>query len=140
MHDPTITNYKLNEKKFNARVAKFRQSDDLVALRDELALCKGLIEDRLNSANTAAERAASLPLIRDLLTTLGTLVKGQRAYELQAGEVLTKDALRKFAAEVTRIIIDELGNLPDWESIADRVCGRLASVIETANNDESNQP
>lgn len=75
MEDQTVTNYKLNEAKFNARVAEFRQSDDLVVLRDELALCKGLIEDRLNSATTPAERAASLPLIRDLLTTLGTLVK-----------------------------------------------------------------
>src|SRR5262249_25090968 len=115
MEDQTVTNYKLREAKFNDRVAEFRQSDELVTLRDELALCKGLIEDRLNSATTPAERAASLPLIRDLLTTLGTLVKAQRSYELQAGEVLTKEALRKIGADVTQIIVDELGNMPDWD-------------------------
>jgi hypothetical protein len=130
----------LNESKFNARVAEFRQSDDLVALRDELALCKGLIEDRLNAATTPAERAASLPLIRDLLTTLGTLVKAQRTYELQSGEVLTKDTLRKIGAEITQIIVDELGNMPDWDAVADRVCERLASVVETANNSASEFP
>ncbi|HZZ27970.1 MAG TPA: hypothetical protein VFE46_08185 [Pirellulales bacterium] len=126
-----VTNYKLNEAKFNARVAEFRQSDNLATLRDELALAKSLIEDRLNSAN---DRAACLPLVRDLLNTVGALVKANHTQELAAGELLTKDAVRILIKEVVSIVTDELRDIPGWEEIMDRICARLCKTVETANN------
>ncbi|HZZ29614.1 MAG TPA: hypothetical protein VFE46_16575 [Pirellulales bacterium] len=133
--DVSVTNYKLNEARFNARIAEFRQSDTLTTLRDELALAKSLIEDRLNAAATPAERAACLPMVRDLLNTVGALVKAHRAYELQAGELLTKDALREFAKETVTIITDELRGMADWELIVDKICDRLSNSVENANNE-----
>jgi hypothetical protein len=55
------------------------------------------VVNRLNAVNTLAERAACLPMVRDLLNTVGALVKAHRAQELESGELLTKDALKRLA-------------------------------------------
>ena len=134
MEDSTVVNYRLNEQKFNTRVLEFRESTDLATLRDELALCKSLIEDRLNFTNTPAERAACLPTIRDLLNTLSKLASAHRTHEIESGELLTKDALRRFANEVIQIIVGELSGLTGWEEIVERVGSRLSQAVENANN------
>src|SRR5438094_1397728 len=126
------TQYKLNEARFNDRVAEFRAAPTrLSTLRDELALAKALLEDRLNAAGTPAERNASLPVVRDLLGVVANLSKQCRAAELEAGELLGKDALRRFITAATKTIADELsGRFDGWEDSVELIASRLVAALE----------
>jgi hypothetical protein len=135
--DPTAQSYKLNEARFQSRVAEFRaMPTKLSTLRDELALAKALLEDRLNAAGTPAERNQALPVVRDLLGVVASLAKQCRAAEFEAGELLGKDALRRFITAATGIIADELeGRFPGWEDTVDEIAARMMAALESTVNE-----
>jgi hypothetical protein len=127
-------NYRLAEARHNARLAEFRAAGNLTSLEDEIALARTLIEDRLNSAASPAERAGALTMIRDLLAVLGNLCKAHHIRQQQDGELLAKPALEQLGRVMVDIVADELSPIEGWEEIVSRIADRLATAIAGANN------
>jgi len=126
--------YRLHEVKYGARLAELKSSPALDSLADEIALCRAMIEDALNGG-----KANSAPLVRDLISVLASLVKVHRQQRVEDGVVLERSALARFTAAVVEVVADELHGLPQWESVIDRITGRLSEAIERLDNKPSEQ-
>src|SRR5690606_35837528 len=106
--DQAAGNYRLAEARHNARLAEFRTAANLTSLQDEIALARTLIEDRLNSTSTPAERAGATMMIRDLLGVLSNLCKTHYVFAKEAGDILEKRTLFELSRELCDIVADEL--------------------------------
>ena len=72
----------------------------------------------------------------DLLGVVASLSKQCRAAELEAGELLGKDALRRFIVAATKTIADELaGKFPGWEDSVERIASQLVAALEQTVNE-----
>jgi hypothetical protein len=137
--DQHAANYKFNESRFNAVVESFRNSHDVGAIRDELALAKALLNELVDNSTTPAERQRIMPVVRDTLKVIATLSQAHAARELAADRLLSKDALYRWAREASSILADELeqSGFSGWEDVADRVSARLVASVQSASNEKA---
>lgn len=122
----TAENYRLNESKSQERLEQFRKSENLAGLEREIALARTLLESATNANN--------LLLVRDLLATVGALVKAHRAAREREGELLEKSAVVTLGHTIIGILGDELCDLSDFEERMDRVTEKLFAAIAAAHN------
>jgi len=129
-----IQGYRLSSPELRKQFEHFEQSDLLETVRQEISLLRALINDRLNMLDSPAERIAAFqsvaPQLVAVVKSLETIVK----LEHQTNVVLGKDALRSLAQEIIKILTEELVEVPDHDSIIDRVAKRIASAIAKSHN------
>lgn len=122
----TAENYRLNEAKQQSRLEEFRKSENLAGLEREIALARVLLESATNANN--------LVLVRDLLATIGTLVKAHRVQRERDGELLDKTAVSQLGRQIVDILAEEFGDVPDFADRMDRTAERLCGAIAAARN------
>jgi hypothetical protein len=119
----------LNKAKYRQRYSEFAESDELRTLRDEIAILRMVMEERLNMIQNDSEMLASCGQIAALATTIEKLVKSCNQLETRLGSLLSKSSLLGVANELVQILIQELADLPNYEYLVDKISERIVKVI-----------
>lgn len=116
-----------------------KRGTELTSMRDDVALMRTMIEDRLNLAKSDAERLAAYSQIGNWMGTLDKLVNSLNRLEEKTSAVLTRETLMKVAQSLVQVIAEEIANLPDSEMVIDAIAQRVVPVIENATNEDSDR-
>lgn len=117
-------------------MAELRDHEQVKSLRDEIALCRILIEERYNSIKDDTDMLAASSSINSLFLTLERLVRTTHTIEQNLGNLLTKATVIMLGQAIVQILTEELQHVQNYESIVDRTCDRLYDAIESARNPE----
>ena len=118
-----LNNYRI--EKFNGRLAELVNSGGIKSLRDEIAILRMLIEERMNFCKDSHDLILASGPISDLATRLEKLVTSCHKLEGSMGELMDKQALMHFATRVVDIITEEIQNDILIERISDRIIAAM---------------
>lgn len=136
-NDEDIRSYLLSQADYRRRLAQLQQHQEPIReLKDAIALTHMLIEKRFNLVKTDADVMAACGPLNQLLLTMERLVKSALQLEQNLGSLLTKTSVLNLGQVMVTIIVDELSELPNYESIVDRITNRLFKSIEVSSNQE----
>ena len=114
----------------------FHSRDELIeSVKQEVVLVRALIEERRNFATTQAEKIQAFPAILDAAAKLERLVTSLARLEKQSGQVLEKAALQKLGRRIVEILTENLKDIPDRDTIVDRVAKEIAAAVMAAKNE-----
>lgn len=98
-------------------------------LRDAIAITHQLIERRMNVIQTDADLMVACSSLKGLIETMDKLVNSATRIEQHLGELLSKQTIYNLAQITVNILIDELIDVPKFETIVDRVSTRILEQI-----------
>lgn len=135
-----------NERKmYQLTIARDRQtfdrmanSEELLSLRNEIALQRMLIEERVNeSGQSAIERLSAFNSITAATAALEKLIKTAHAMEQKLGNTISKSTLIQLAADMMKIVTDELQGIEGYEEIVDSISQRLIDMVQSAKDEDA---
>jgi hypothetical protein len=122
-----VRNYRL--AKFQNRFERHVTSPEIKSLRDEVAILRMSLEERLNQCKDEADLILQSGPIGDMIMKIDKVVLSCHKIETHMGQYLDKQALIHFASEVVAIISDEINDEVVVNHIADR-------ILQSLNKDE----
>lgn len=126
----SLRNYHLT--RFQARLERFADAPELKSLRDEIAILRMMMEERLNQCEDAKDLLYQSGPISDLVLKIEKVVASCHKLELATGQLLDKQAVLNFGGELIAIISEEI---TDEEALG-HISSRIMSLINrTFNND-----
>ncbi len=126
-----LKNYRLTQVRFRESLNRFTENDNLKSLREEIAILRMLMEERLNSIQSPIEILAHTHTISDLTLKIEKLVSSCDKIDKAMGNYLDKAALVQLGMEIVGIITN---NISDLDTI-DKISTELAELIERLLND-----
>jgi putative component of toxin-antitoxin plasmid stabilization module len=120
-----LRNYRLT--KFNARLQQLGDSPDIKSLRDEIAILRIIMEERLNQCADTKDLIYQSGPISDLVMKIDRVVTSCHKLEEKMGALLDKQAIIQFGSELVSLIGDEI---KDEEALA-RIAHRIYEIIAT---------
>lgn len=129
--------YKFYDGELQSRFEEMKASTDLRTLKQDVALLRAILEQRLNFARNDSERISAFNSVAPMFGTLDKLVNSLDKLERRSGEVLEKEAVQKLVSDIVNVLAFELEGVPDRDGIVDRVARRMADVIAKARNVEA---
>ena len=127
-------NYLLEDKKLRDALEGKLASSALMSIREELALLRVMIEDRLNLAKTDADKLVAYNQITTWIALTDKLTNSVNRLEKEADQVLSKEALMGVAQAIIGLLSEEIKKVDGYEDVIDAVCVRIVPVIEEASN------
>jgi hypothetical protein len=124
--------YMLNKAIYQQRYSAFAESDDLRTLKDEIAILRMVMQERLNMIGSDSEMLASCGQIASLAVTIERLVKSCHTLESRLGSLLAKPTLLGIANDMVQILLQELADQPNYEILVDKISERILKVITEA--------
>lgn len=112
--------------KFQAQLDKFASQPNIKNLRDEIAILRIMMEERLNSLSSPLEIMAHTHTISDLCMKIEKLVTSCHKLEKSMGNYLDKTAVIQLGMEIVQIITKYV---KDGDAI-DAIAKELASAID----------
>lgn len=128
-----ITGYRLSNPELRERVER-HGSVNPSSVQNEIALLRGLIEDRLELVTGPAERMSAFLSVTPQVVSLVKCLETMHKLERQSSVVLGKEALAGLQKKIILILTNELSEVEDYESIVDRVASQIAQAIAGARN------
>lgn len=130
--------YLLTKAEYRRRLAELSDHDDVKSLRDEIAIARMLIEERLNSIQDKNDMLASCGPLNQLLLTVERLVKSAHVLEQNLGLLLSKETAMRLANHLGAIVTEVLKEegVPHYEEVADEIFHRFALCAKSAQNEE----
>jgi hypothetical protein len=116
-------NYRLT--KWQAQLERMGDNPSLKSLRDELAILRMLMEERLNLCKDSHDLILQSHVISDLATKIERLVLSCSKLDFQLGKMLDKSALVNFANEIISIIGEEVKDPAAIDSIATKIINTI---------------
>jgi hypothetical protein len=110
------TKYRLAVGEAQQRLAELSQCD-ATDLRDEIGLCRLMLESAANDRSPAAIA---------LLQTLGKLSAADLQNRIRRHDLLTREEALKFVQEMCAIVSEEIQTLDGFEDVLDRIADRIA--------------
>lgn len=123
-----VRNYRLD--KWQAQLERMGDNPGLKSLRDELAILRILMEERLNLCKDSHDLMMQSHIISDLATKIEKLVTSCSKLDVQLGKMLDKSAVINFSNEVIAIIAEEVTDVAAIERVAARIIERLENNKE----------
>lgn len=108
---------------------RHNQVDDLKSLREEIAICRSLVERRLNMIESNADVLAAVGQVNSLFLTLEKLISSCHRLETSLGTLLSRSSLLELAKGIVGIIMDELEGIDNYEEIVDKISERIISQV-----------
>lgn len=127
--------YHLTEHQRRLRHAELSQHEDLKSLREELGICRMILEERLNAVKTEVDLLAACGSLNTLLLTIEKLASSCHKLDQSVGTLLAKPTLLKVANDIVQILLVELEHIPGYERIVDNVSQKIITAISQANNE-----
>lgn len=109
-------------ERWENRVSELTMSPDAKSLKEEVAILRMLLEEKLNMCKSNTDLVIYAPSIGDLVVKIANVVKLLHNIDISLGNTLDKTVLHQFAAEIVAIISR---NVPDEE-----IVGRIAIEFE----------
>lgn len=129
--------YNLSKARYRSRLGELKEHEQIVSLREEIALTRLLIEERFNNIKNDADLLAAYSTVNSLVLTLERLIKTSHHIEQQLGTLLSKPSVLVLGQVLVQIVGEELQNVPNYEDVVDRLGTRIFHAIEsTVNNQE----
>lgn len=131
-----IKGYRLSNPELRERFEHHNRSDLFASLGQEVALLRAMIESRLEEVSGPADVINALNVVHKPLVDIVKCAETLSKLERQNNVVLGKEALAKLNKQIIEILIGELEQIPNSETIIDRVASRLADALANARNEE----
>lgn len=120
-----LKNYNLT--KFRARISQMANSEGIKSLRDEIGIMRMMLETLINRCEDETELLISSSRISDLIDKINKLVASCHKIEGSMGQLLDKQAILQFAAEVVEIISQNIDDKIILNKIADEIMVALSN-------------
>lgn len=121
--------YQLTNIDIAEAAGRHSQVEELKSLREEIALCRTLVERRLNMVKSDADMLAAVGQVNSLFLTLEKLISSCHRLETSFGNLLSKAALLDLAKGIVEIVMDELEGINNYETIVDNISERMLTQI-----------
>lgn len=131
--------YRFTDPDLKERMDRHSTSKLIESVREEVVLVRSLIEERRNFAQSQAEKIKVFPEIIDATSKLERLVTSLARLERQTSQVLEKPAIQKLGKRIVEILTGNLDNLPDRDSVIDRIAKEIASAVLEAHNEQTGE-
>ena len=128
-NDSKVRTYRL--AKFQARMDELTDDPKIKGLRDEIAILRIMLEERLNSLSSPLEIIAHTHTIADLTVKIEKLVTSCHKIEKSMGDYLDKNTIVQLGMELVQIITK---HVDDTKAI-DNISIDLASLISRTINE-----
>lgn len=121
--------YMLNEAQDQAKLAQYAESETIKSLRDEIAICRMMVERHWNMIKSDNDFIARSPSINALMLTIERLIKSSHSIEQSLQSLLGRPAVIAFAQMLVVAVMDELQVIPNYEPIADRILKKVMGTL-----------
>ena len=111
-----LRNYRLG--KFQAKLERHASSNFIKDLRDEIAVLRMILEERINFCTTQVDLLTQSGDIGDLVIKIEKVVTSCHKLESNMGQHLDKAALIQFAAQVVETIAEEIQDQETLDKIS----------------------
>lgn len=128
--------YMLTNMEDAARVAMLSKPDEIYSLRDEIGMCRMMLERRMNMIENDAEMLAAAPMINQQLLTLERLIKTSTQVEVQLGQMLAKDTVILLASKMMDLVSKAISHLPDHQQIVDKIVEGTYTILDETSGEE----
>ena len=128
--DQQQRNYNLT--KYRARLEDKKSAPDIKSLRDEIGILRIIIEERINTCNDTTDLLLQSGPISDLVMKVERVISSCHKLEGSMGQLLDKQAILQFAAQVIDIVADVV---TDDLQVAE-VANRITRAIGTLGDDD----
>lgn len=118
-----LRNYQLT--RFNARLQQLGDSSEIKSLRDEVAILRMIMEERLNQCRDNMDLIYQSGPIGDLVLKIEKVVVSCHKLELATGSLLDKQAIMQFGSELISIISKTVTD----EAALARISGAIYDTI-----------
>ena len=121
-----LNNYRI--LKYQERIEEKSSSAQIKGLRDEIAILRMLIEERLNSCHDSHDLLLYSGPISDLVMKVDKVVNSCNRLEVQLGAMLDKTQALQFSAEIVEIVARFVEDEDILASISDEIAQSLARL------------
>ncbi len=121
-----MRNYRLS--KFKARLIELGNNDNVTNLRDEVAILRIMIEERINSCADAQELMMVSSPLSDLIMKVEKVVVSCNKLESKLGNLLDRTKALQFAQTIVQIIGNYVTDEDQLEKISDEILTALDDV------------
>jgi len=128
--------YLLTDPRFQTRMAELGTADEIKSLRDEVAIARMLIEERLNKIKTDQDLFTATGAINSLLLTVEKLVSRSHILEQNLGQLYHRSTVVQLMQAVVEVIDDEVRPLSGGVKAIDRIVKRIYASALSARNAE----
>jgi len=128
--------YVLTDPKYQARMAQLSEAEEIKSLREEVAIARMLIEERLNRITTDHDLYAATGAINSLLLTVEKLVSRSHILEQNLGQLYHKSTIVQLVQAFVEIVDEEVRGLDGGVAAKDRIIARIFRTVDTARNEE----
>ena len=128
----SMRNYRLN--KFKARIYEKADAPAIKSLRDEIAILRVILEERLNRCTDGMDLIMQSGPISDLVGKIERVVVSCHKLDGSMGQLLDKSAILQFAGEIIDIIGEVVTDSALLEEIGNRI---MVAVGRVGENNES---
>lgn len=124
-----VRNYNLTIARFRAQMDEKMGADDVKSLREEIAILRICLEQRLNKCNDAMDMILQSGAISDMVMKINTVVQSCHKLEGSMGHLLDKQAILQFAQVVIGIVGKTLEDHPEHiNTIADEILATIGRI------------
>lgn len=120
--------------KWQAKVEQKKCSPDLKNLRDEIAILRMLLEERLQQCESPTDLLLHGSAISDLTLKIKAMVESCHKLEEKMGNVLDRQQILDFASRIITILGNELSG---QDTILDKISNKILVAIGELGNENT---
>ena len=128
--------YLLTKPRFQVRMAELGRAEEIKSLRDEVAIARMLVEERLNKINNDQDLFSSCGAINTLLLTIEKLVSRSHILEQNLGQLYHKSTIVQMMQAFVSVVDEEVRPLEGGVPAIDRIVERIYEYARDARNEE----
>jgi len=121
-----MRNYRLS--KFHSRAKELGDSDQITSLKDEVALLRMLIEERINSLNDTSDLLLVSGPLSDLIMKVTTVVERCHKLDARLGNLLDRSKVLQFAQVIVEIIASKIDDAELLDTISEEILQALSDL------------
>jgi len=133
----SLRNYQLT--RFNARLQQLGDSGEIKSLRDEIAILRMLMEERLNQCRDQMDLIYQSGPISDLVLKIEKVVTSCHKLELSTGSLLDKQAIMQFGSEMISLISTHITDEVVLSRISEAIYATIARSINPGDAVEGSE-
>jgi hypothetical protein len=120
----SMQNYQLTQ--FKARTQSLSESNNIASLKDEVAILRMLVEERINRCKSPNDLILMSGPLSDLIVKVQKVTESMNKLEDKLGKHLNKDKVLQFAQLVIEIIAKYIENEETMDAIGEDILALLS--------------
>ena len=117
-----IRNYRLDQHR--SRVNEFADNEQVKSLREEIGICRLLLETTFNRFKTDTELVMGSNKIQSLVSDIDKLVNSCHKLEISTGQLLDQEVLKEISNAIIKIVAEETS-----PEVSGKIGGRIMETI-----------